>query len=191
MVAQPHLPMTEEEYLAFERASDTKHEYYAGEIFAMVGASRGHNLIGGNVFAGLHGQLRRRPCEVYQGDMRVKVGATGLYTYPDVVAVCGEPRFDDDLFDMLLNPTVIIEVLSPSTEAYDHGKKFQHYRSIPSLREYVMIAQDTCRIEHCLRQSDHAWLLTEITDPAATLHLASIGCTLALADLYEKVPLDG
>src|SRR5215510_15498100 len=116
---QPHL--TPEEYLALERKAGYKSEYFAGEIFAMSGASEQHNLIVANVVATLHTQFRNRPCKVYASDMRVKVSPTSLYTYPDVVALCSEPRFDDDQKDTLLNPTVIIEVLSPSTEAYDRG----------------------------------------------------------------------
>ena len=128
---------TPEEYLAMERKADVKSEYFNGFITAMSGASRKHNLVTANISAVIHGQLRDRPCEVYIGDMRVRVTPTGLFTYPDVVAVCGEPKFLDDEFDTLLNPTLIIEVLSPSTAEYDRQDKFEHYRSLDSLREYV------------------------------------------------------
>src|SRR5205085_5334550 len=119
---------TPEEYLILERQAEYKSEYFNGEIFAMTGASRRHNLVAANVLASLHGQLRKRPCEVYSSDMRVKVSPTGLYTYPDVVVVCNDPLFDDKQKDTLLNPTVLIEVLSKSTASYDRGEKFEHYR---------------------------------------------------------------
>jgi Uma2 family endonuclease len=179
--------MTEEEYLMFERASDIKHEFLAGEVFAMTGASRAHNLITGNTYASLHGQLRGRPCEIYANDMRVKVSSTGLYTYPDIVAVCGEVRLADNHFDTLLNPTLIIEVLSASTADYDYGRKFKHYRELPSLREYVLIAQDSARVDYFVRLDDGVWQLTDIRGLDATLTLTSVNATLALADIYEQV----
>src|SRR5262249_14191303 len=149
-------------------------EYFAGEIFVMSGASERHNLIVANVVATLHAQFRNRPCKVYPSDMRVKVSATGLYTYPDVVALCGEARFDDDYQDTLLNPTVIVEVLSPSTEAYDRGDKFGHYRKLASLAEYVLISQEKVHIEHYVRQSNNQWLLSEASNTQDTLQLPSI-----------------
>ena len=144
--------LTPEEYLAKERKALNKSEYRDGRIYAMPGASREHNLITGNAFAELHFQMRNRVCEVYPSDMRVKVSAAGLYTYPDVIVVCDEPHFDDSYFDMLLNPTVLIEVLSPSTAAYDRGEKFRRYQYLDSLCEYVLISQDSVCVEHYLRQ---------------------------------------
>lgn len=185
-LSQPQRFMTETEYLAFERASERRHEFCAGEIFAMTGASEAHNLIAANVLVSLRNQLRGRPCRVYIADMRLKVTATGLYTYPDISVVCGEARFADDAFDTLLNPTVIVEVLSPSTEAYDRGRKFQQYRQLETLREYLLIAQNSPRIERYARQGD-AWLLSDIFVPDAVLELPVIGCALALADVYEQV----
>jgi Uma2 family endonuclease len=182
--------LTPEEYLALERNAEHKSEYFAGEVFALAGASERHNLIVGNVFAGLHPQLRNRPCKVYASDMRAKVHATGLYTYPDVVAVCDEARFDDDQKDTLLNPTVILEVLSESTEAYDRGRKFAHYRKLESLAEYVLIAQETHHVEHYLRQPDNQWLLSESDGLQDAIHLPSINCHLALADVYDKVDIE-
>jgi Uma2 family endonuclease len=179
--------MTEAEYLEFERASEWKHEFIDGEVLAMTGASRAHNLICTTTSFLLYSQLRGRSCEIYSTDMRVKVEATGLYTYPDISVVCGDPQFADDEFDTLLNPTVLIEVLSPSTERYDRGRKFQHYRELPSLREYVLIAQDSPRIERYLRQKDGVWQFTDAKEPEASLELTSIGCTLALAEVYEQV----
>lgn len=181
--------LTPEEYLMRERKAEIRHEFFNGEIFAMAGASRAHNLIATNVSRDLSLQLENRPCEVYAGDMRVKVSATGLYTYPDIVVVCDEPQFEDDRADTLLNPTLIVEVLSPSTEAYDRGDKFAQYREIPSLREYLLIAQDRGRLERYLRGSAAEWVLTATHEMSGSLHLPSIGCDLALARVYAKVPL--
>lgn len=190
MAAQPKPYISIDEYLAGERVSDTKHEYYAGEVFAFAGGSEQHNLIAGNVYASLHAQLRKRQCTVYPSDMRVKMPRTDLYTYPDVVAVCGTAQFEDTERDTLLNPTVIVEVLSPSTETYDRGRKFQNYRTITTLNEYLLIAQDTYRIEHYVRQPDEQWLLSEATALDDTVTLPSINCILTLADVYEKVQID-
>ncbi len=187
MSALPEPRMTEEEYLAFERASDIKHEFFAGEIFAMSGASRAHNLICTNTVSALRPQLRGRPCEIYANDMRVKVSSTGLYTYPDIVAVCGEVRLDDSHFDTLLNPTLIIEVLSASTADYDYGRKFKHYRELPSLREYVLISQETPRVDCFVRLDDGVWQLTDLRGLDATLTLTSVHAALSLADVYEQV----
>jgi Uma2 family endonuclease len=145
MTAQPLRSLTEQEYIDFERTSLIKHEYYNGHVYAMTGASRTHNLIAGNTLASLHSQIRRTPCQIFPSDMRVKVQKTGLYTYPDLVLICGEPQFTDDALDTLLNPLVLIEILSPSTERYDRGLKFQHYRTIETLQDYILIAQDNYR----------------------------------------------
>ena len=179
---------TPEEYLELERKAPYKSEYVNGRIFAMSGASRPHNLIAGNVYREISSQLRGRPCEAYVSDMRVKVRPTGLYTYPDIAVACEEILLDDAHNDTLLNPIVLIEVLSPSTEAYDRGEKFAHYRRLESLQEYVLIAQDKARIEHFARQGEQ-WVLSEISDLTGTLHLPSIGCHLPLNDIYEKVEL--
>jgi Uma2 family endonuclease len=190
MSAVPQQVWTPESYLAFERESDTRHEYLAGEIFAMTGASENHNLITGNTLASLHTQLRRTPCRIYPSDMRLKVPAAGLYTYPDVTVVCGEPQFDEDeVPDTLLNPTVLIEVLSPSTENYDRGKKFQHYRTLESLQEYLLISQESARIEHYVRQGEQ-WLFSDAYRLEDVVKLPSIDCILALADVYEKVTFE-
>ena len=183
-LAQPLV--TPAEYLALERKSREKSEYVNGRVYAMSGASRLHNLIAGNVFGELRAKLRGRPCEAYVNDMRVKVQRTGMYTYPDVVALCEEPRLEDAELDTLLNPSVIVEVLSPSTESYDRGEKFAHYRRLDSLQEYVLVAQVTRRIEHFRREGDH-WVLTEISDPGGELTLSSLGCALSLADIYDRV----
>jgi Uma2 family endonuclease len=190
MSSQVKVHHTPEEYLALERQAEYKSEYFNGEIFAMTGASRRHNLVAANVLASLHGQLRKRPCEIYPSDMRVKVSPTGLYTYPDVVIVCGEPIFDDTQRDTLLNPTVLVEVLSKSTASYDRGEKFEHYRKLDSLAEYLVIAQNKYHVEHYIRQPDNRWLLSETDDIRETNHLSSIECDLALADIYDKVEVD-
>ncbi len=190
MTAQPTTPLSEEAYLALERASPIKHEYLRGRIFAMTGAKEPHNLIAGNTLAALHAQLRRKPCRVYPSDMRVKVVQTGLNTYPGVMVVCGQPQFTDDVRDTVVNPTVIIEVLSASTERYDRGLKFQNYRTIDTLRDYILISQSSHRIEHYTRQDHGLWLLQECTSLDQTVTLRSIDCTLLLADIYEKVELE-
>lgn len=182
--------VTPEEYLAFERAAEYKNEYFNGEIYAMTGASRKHNLITLNIGAELRAQLRGRDCEAYASEMRVRISAANLYTYPDVVVVCGKPQFEDQHVDTLLNPTVIFEVLSKSTAAYDHGAKFHHYRTLESLQEYLMIAQDEFRVEHYAKQTDGQWLLNDISLADGMMKLASIQCTLELKDVYEKVEME-
>lgn len=182
--AKPHL--TPEEYLEIERQSEVRSEYLDGEMFAMTGGSVRHNLIITNLVRELSLQLKPRPCQVFSSELRVHIPTTGLYTYPDIVVVCGEMHLEDQFFDTLLNPTVLMEVLSPSTEAYDRGKKFEHYRSIPSLAEYLLIAQDEPRVEQYVRQEGNRWLLTAMTGLEATLALPSIQCELALAEVYNK-----
>lgn len=187
---QPQNFITEEEYLTFERTSLTKHEYYNGRIYAMTGAKEAHNLIAGNTIASLHSQLRRTPCRVYPSDMRVKVVKTGLNTYPDIVVVCGQPEFTDEVRDTLINPVVIIEILSPSTERYDRGMKFQHYRTIETLRDYILIAQDQYHIEHFSRQENGLWVFQEATEATTGIHIPSIDASLDLQDVYEKIDFE-
>lgn len=188
MTAAARQRLTAEEYLARERAAEYRSEYFDGEIFAMAGASPEHSLIVGNLAAVLVPQLRGRPCRVHPGDLRVKVSETGLYTYPDLLVVCGESRFEDDRRDTLLNPVLVVEVLSRSTEAYDRGAKFAHYASIESLQEYVLVAQDQPRIERFLRQETAGdWLYAPLSGSEATLHLPSIDCRLPLAEAFDKV----
>ena len=187
MTSVPKRYLTSEEYLAKERKADDKSEYFQGETFAISGASREHNLIAGNINREAGNQLRNRPCEVYQSDMRVKVSRTGLYTYPDVVIACGKPQFEDAEVDTLLNPTVLFEVLSETTEDYDRGKNSAHYRTLPSLQEYVLVAQDKCHVEQFTRQPDNRWLLWETDDLESVLNLPSVSCQLKLTDVYAKV----
>jgi len=181
---------TPQEYLARERKAEFKSEFCNGFITAMAGTSREHCLIALNLGREISSQLKNRPCEAYISDMRVLVSPTGLYTYPDVVAVCGKPLFEDAEVDTLLNPTVIVEVLSPTTESYDRGKKFGHYRLLESLREYVVVAQDHVMVERYTRQGEE-WVLTALNNLDATLRLDSIGCEVSLREIYAKVEFPG
>ena len=180
--------LTPADYLALEREADIKHEYCNGQLYAMSGASRAHNLISGNIFGELRAQLKGRTCEVYMSEMRVLVDAARSYRYPDVVVACDAPRFQDDVFDTLLNPTVIVEVLSLSTEARDRGEKFAEYAQLVSLREYVLVAQKAVHVEHYLRQGTR-WVSRACRDLDAVLQLESINCALPLRDIYERVKL--
>ena len=179
--------ITAADYLALERQAETKSEYLNGRIYAMSGASEEHNTIVFNLARRIGNQLDKKPCRGYVNDMRVKVNPTGLYTYPDVVVVCGEPRFEDQHVDTLLNPTVIIEVLSDSTAAYDRGEKFAHYRALQSLSDYLLVAQDQPRIEHYQRQPDGRWLYSATDGLEAQVEITNIGCVLHLAEVYEWV----
>jgi len=187
MSAIPKTKLTPEEYLEFERKSETKHEYFNGETVAMSGAKRNHNVIAWNIGGELRQKLKGKNCEAYPADMRVFVPETGLYTYPDLAVVCGEPKFKDNVFDTLLNPILLIEVLSDSTEGYDRGKKFQHYRSIESLQEYVLVSQEEARIEKYVRHGDGFWLLSEAVGVESEIEFASIECRVALAEVYDKI----
>lgn len=190
MIAQPKPSITEAEYLELERTSVNKHEYFAGDIYAMAGASEQHNLIASNVNAMLHRQLRGRSCRIYPSDMRLRVLQTGLITYPDITIVCDPPEFTDPLKrDTLINPNVIIEILSPSTERYDRGLKFQNYRTIASLQEYILIAQDKQHIERYARHADNQWLLAEALGADAIIQIASLSVELLLNEAYEQVEL--
>ena len=191
MTAQPATKLTPQEYLAIERQNEVKSEYWNGDLFAMAGASRWHNLIITNVVSELRVQLKGRSCEVYPSDMRVRIPRSTAYRYPDVIVICGQPQFEDEQHDTLLNPTIIIEVLSPSTEAVDRGTKFGQYRKIDSLREYLLISQETPLIERYVRQGDTPfWLLSDATGLEANLEVSSIECVLALAEVYDKVELE-
>jgi Uma2 family endonuclease len=187
MSAQPKRLLTPEEYLAIERDVQQKHEFYRGEMFAMGGASTDHNQIAFNLATELGALLKSRPCRAYVNDMRVKVSPTGLYTYPDLVVTCEKPAFEDKQLDTLLNPQVVVEILSDATEKYDRGKKFEHYRQIESLREYALVAQDRPHIDLFTRGDDHVWRLSEATGLEASIELSAIGCRLGLADIYAKV----
>jgi Uma2 family endonuclease len=189
MALPPRAWLSPVEYLAIERQAACKSEYVAGEMFAMAGASRRHNLIVANVIRVLDTQLLESPCNVYPSDMRLKIPRTGRYTYPDVAVACAEEQFEDEYRDTLLNPVVIIEVLSESTEAYDRGKKFEEYQSIESLVEYVLIAQDHHSVEHYVRQDQRTWMYSVFQSPEDIVPLNTIGCQLVLQDVYAKVDL--
>jgi Uma2 family endonuclease len=179
--------LTPEEYLEIERKAEFKSEYFNGEIFAMAGASRPHNRIVSNIIRTLDTQLLKRDCNIYPSDMRVKIKKIGKYTYPDVVVTCGKEIFEDDHVDTLLNPVVIFEILSDSTEAYDRGKKFQHYQFIESLAEYILITPDAIRVEQYVRQNDKTWVYDSYQNIDDVVKLDSVGCELALKELYVKV----
>lgn len=179
--------LTPEQYLEIERKAEYKSEYYQGEMFAMSGVRWAHILIASNTSCELANQLLDGPCEVATSNLRVKAGDSGLYTYPDLLVVCGEPKFLDDTFDTVLNPIVIVEILSESTEAYDRGKKFKLYRALESLQEYVLISSLSMSVECFTRQADGAWNYRAKTALEDTLDLDSVNCHLRLADVYRKV----
>ncbi|MEX0700951.1 MAG: Uma2 family endonuclease [Planctomycetales bacterium] len=187
MSTAPKLKLTPREYAAIEERSEQRHEFFQGEMFAMAGASLPHNIIVSNISRRLNEQLEEGPCIAVGSDMRVKVDATGLYTYPDVVVLCEEPKFDEEVPNTLLNPVVLVEVLSESTAAYDRGKKSIHYRQVPSLQEYLLVEQDQPLIEQYARGAGGHWILTDLRRPEEEISLESIGCKLRLADVYAKV----
>ena len=178
--------LTPEAYLAWERKADTKHEYLRGEIIAMSGASYQHTIITMNISGELYVQLKDTACTVHTNDMRVRTSPETSYFYPDVVVVCDKPRFEDNAFDTLLNPIVLVEVLSPSTEAYDRGEKFKHYQRLTSLQEYVLVSQDEVRVERYRRHGTE-WQPTEFRSVEDVLSLTSIDCKLSLDDIYRRV----
>ncbi|MCY7345386.1 MAG: Uma2 family endonuclease [Pyrinomonadaceae bacterium] len=178
---------TPAEYLELERQADVRHELLDGEIYEMAGANKRHNRISVNVVRLLDTQLLERECSVYGSDMRVKIAATGKYTYPDVVAVCGEEFFEDETEDTLLNPMLIIEVLSKSTEGYDRGGKFEYYQTIESFNEYVLIAQEPFRVEQFVRKERNVWTYFEFRQPDDIVKLHSVNCELVLQDIYHKI----
>ena len=190
MVAMPQkqqpTKMTEAEYYEFERNSDLKHEFLDGEIYAMAGASYEHNQIFSATLATLFSQLRGKGCTVNPSDQKLKVMETGFIAYPDISVICGEPVFAGEEYDTVTNPVLIIEVLSPSTEGYDRGKKFQNYREIKTLQEYLLISQDKAHIEAYTMQNGK-WVLTDIIGLEAVYKFSSIDCQLALSDVYENV----
>ncbi|MFN0316264.1 MAG: Uma2 family endonuclease [Burkholderiales bacterium] len=186
MSVQPKKHYTLDEYLELERTVREKHEFFRGEIFAMGGASEAHNLIVSNVLGEMRQYLRGKPCRVYPSDMRVKVSASGLYTYPDVVVVCGQPQFEPPA-DTLLNPTLLVEVLSESSEAYDRGKKSEQYRTLASLTDYLLIAQDRALVEHYCRQPEERWLLQTANRLEESVAISSLGCELPLSEVYLNV----
>lgn len=188
MSALPKRRFTQEEYLALELQAEYKSQYVAGEIFAMAGAQPEHVALVTGIAAMLYQRFRGRPCQVYSADLRVRVKPGELWTYPDVAALCGEPRFDRSADPAsLLNAQVIFEVLSPSTEAFDRGDKFARYRRLESLSDYVLVSSVRMRVEHFVRQPGDHWLLTEYNQPHHALPLAGVECELPLSEIYERV----
>ena len=179
--------LSPEEYLAIERKAEDKSEYYHGEMFAMSGVSRTHDRINVQLTFLIGQHLRGKQCEAFTANMRVLATASGLYTYPDLSVACEEPQFADAQVDTLTNPTLLVEILSPSTEDYDRGKKAKLYRAIPSLQELLIIAQDSYEVELYRRQADGSWSLMEAKGLESAIALASIGYTLSLRELYENV----
>lgn len=182
--------LTEEQYLEIERKAERKSEFHNGEMFAMAGAGAAHNRLVWNLIGRLSGQLAPERCQGYPSDMRVRVSSTGLYTYPDLVIVCGEPKFLDQKRDILLNATLIVEVLSPSTEAYDRGRKFEHYRSLPSLRQYLLVASERIETEMRARQPEGQWLLSFASKAEDVIDLDSVGARLLVSEIYSGVEFD-
>lgn len=186
-LAKPKKTFTPEEYLEIERGSETRHEYIDGEIFEMAGANKRHNRISTNVIRLLDNQLLDRDCNIYGSDMRIKIQPAEKYTYPDVVAICGEEIFADETEDTLLNPILIVEVLSKSTEAYDRGAKFEYYQTIESFQEYVLIAQEPYRVEQFVRKDKNVWTYFEFRRAEDIVKLNSIDCEISLRDIYHKI----
>lgn len=187
MSTRPKSFLTPEQYLEIDRQAERKSEYWQGEVFAMSGAAEPHNLAMSNVHGQFYVQLRSSACRTYSNDMRVRVNATGLYTYPDIVVVCGTPQFLDARRDTLLNPTLIVEVLSPSTEAYDRGRKFELYQSLDSLQQYLLVASERVHADLFTRQPGGQWLLRGAASLDDAIDLDSIGCRVSLRDCYERV----
>jgi Uma2 family endonuclease len=188
MSLQPKPTLSFEEWLAGEReAIDARSEFVDGQVFAMTGASAEHNLIVVNIAGELRAQMKGRPCRVYANDMKVRIRSANAGKYPDLLAHCGEAEFEDERRDLLLNPSLIVEVLSDSTEAYDRGDKFAFYRQVESLREYLLVSQHRLQVELYTRGTDGRWTLSEFNRPEDRVPLGSVDCTLALSEVYDKV----
>ncbi len=189
MSSLPKSHFTPEQYLAKERKADFRNEYINGEIQAMAGASREHILLVTNLVRELDTQLLERPCETYSTDMKVKINVAGNYVYPDVVVACGDIRLEDSLGDTLLNPLVIVEVLSPSTELKDRGEKFLQYQWLESLADYVLVSQNKVLVEQFARQPNGHWLYSRLDSREDVLSLTSLGCALPLSRIYHRVKI--
>ena len=189
MSAAKKLTLTPQEYLAQERRATIKSEYLRGEVYAMSGASWEHTLIKDNLAHALRNRIQGGPCKVLTSDLRVRAEKAGLYTYPDIVVVCEEPKFEDDYFDTLLNPKVIIEILSDSTEKYDRSEKFRSYRTLASLQEYVLVSQDKALAESFVRQANDSWLMTTFTGLESEAFFQSVDARVPLTEIYAGVNL--
>jgi Uma2 family endonuclease len=190
MSTQPKPYIRPEQYLAIERAAELKSEYFDGEMFAMSGGTLDHATVKDNLTILLGTQLRNRPCRTASSDLRVQTDPNGPYFYPDIVVFCGKPPLADQHRDMLTDATLIIEVLSPSTERYDRTFKFEHYRRLPSLKDYIVIAQDSVHIEHKTRLGDGTWSVVATSDPDAVIQLPSIECSIHVAGVYDRVEFE-
>jgi Uma2 family endonuclease len=179
--------LTPQEYLAIERAAEFKSEFFDGEMFAMAVISKDHSRVTVNLTGGFHAAIRGKDCDLFSSDLRVKVSANGLYTYPDLTIVCGPVDVEDEQADVLLNPTLIIEVLSPGTERYDRGKKFDLYRELDSLKEYVLVSQDQYRVEQFLRGNGSEWGYRVAFKEDDIVEFPSVGCSIPLKDIYARV----
>lgn len=186
MSALPKILISEKEYLAEERKALNKSEYYKGEVFAMAGATKTHNRIVASVISTIGQYLKGKDCHYYPSDLRVHNNENTLYTYPDVIVVCGKEEYLDDELDTLLNPTVLIEVLSPSTENYDRGIKFKLYRSIPSLKNYILVSSTEHAAEVFTRNENGQWILDTAKDKGSHIHISAIDYNLSLADIYAQ-----
>lgn len=187
--AQPYYRISPEEYLAIERRATYRSEYINGEMFAMAGATRAHNRISSNLVSGIDQHIRSRECNVYSSDIRVHVPSTGYFTYPDLVMTCGKEEFVDAHSDVLVNPLVLIEMLSDSTAAFDRGKKFEHYRELPSFVEYLLVEQRIPRIEQYVLDASQEWRYRDIRGIDQVLHIQTLDCSLPFRDIYHKVTL--
>ena len=191
MARHPRPSLSFDDWLEGERAAiEARSEYIGGEVFAMTGASEPHNTVVMNIGSELRAQMKGRPCRVYANDMKVRIRGADAGTYPDLVALCGERELQDGRRDVLLNPTLIVEVLSDSTEAYDRGTKFALYRQIPSLQEYLLVSQGRVQVELYTRGPNDTWTLRDYRAPTEAVALASVGCTLALSEVYDKVDFE-
>lgn len=185
-MSQPAIKhITEAEYLSFERESQERHEYYKGEIYLMSGASFRHNVIEDNLRGTLHAFLKGKQCRSFGSNLRIHIPKNTLYTYPDILIVCDTPQFVDNEFDTLLNPAVLIEILSPSTGNYDRGAKFDLYREIETLKEYILIDSTSIHCIHYLRNPDSTWTLSEAKNLTDTFNINTIGLQLQLSQLYD------
>lgn len=186
-VRQKQNPITPAQYLELEEQSEFKNEYFKGEIFAMVGATKNHNWINANIARELGNQLKDTACMGFSSDQRVKIQALDKYVYPDIVVACENMEFLADELDSLVNPVVIMEILSESTESYDRGLKFEHYQCIESLQEYLLVSQDRCRMEKFKRDKNSTWIYTSYTGRKQVVVLASVRCELPLSEIYHRV----
>ena len=185
MASLPNPPLTENEYLRLERQAEAKSEFHNGQLFAIAGGSLNHSLLANSIGALLRDQVPPG-CRVFNADLRIKIPASNTYTYADCSVICGEPEFSGDQQDTVLNPVLIVEVLSPSTEGYDRAKKFELYRTVASFREYLLVHQDRRRVEHYSRQDDGSWLLREYSGAGARVNIAMFGAHISLSDLYAS-----